>query len=68
MPPPEPPRVNDGRTMTGKADLAGEFEAVFQIVDQRRLRNVEADLLHRVFEEEPVFGLLDGFDVARRSA
>src|SRR6185437_11762810 len=42
-----------------KTDFAGEFEAVFQIVDQRRLGNIEADLLHRVFEVKTVFGLLD---------
>ena len=47
----------------GKADLAGEFEPVFQIVDQRRLGNVEADLLHRIFEVETVFRLLDGCHV-----
>ena len=46
-----------------EADLAGELQAVFQIVDQRRLRNVEADLLHRVFEEQTVFGFLDGLDL-----
>ena len=42
-----------------KPDLAGKFQAVFQIVDQRRLGNIEADLLHRVFEVKTVFGLLD---------
>ncbi len=46
-----------------EADLSGELEAVFEIVDQRGFRHVEADLLHRVFEEQTVFGFLDGFDV-----
>ena len=44
-----------------EADLAGEVEAVAQVVDQRGLRNFEADADHRVFEEQAVFGLLDGF-------
>ena len=48
-------RTHDDR----EANLAGEFQTVFQIVHQRRLGNIEADLLHRVFEEKTVFGLLD---------
>ena len=48
-------RTQDDR----EADLAAEVEAVFQIVDQRRLRDVEADGGHRIFEEQAVFGLLD---------
>ena len=32
-------------------------------VDQLRLRQFEADLPHRVFEEQPVFGFLDGIDL-----
>ena len=46
----------------GEADLAREFQAILQIVHQQRLRHVEADLLHGVFEEEAVFGFLDGLD------
>ena len=34
----------------GEADFSGELEAVFQIVDQRGFRHVEADALHGVFE------------------
>ena len=45
--------------MTGKPILLAEVHAVLQIVDQRRLGNFEADLGHRVFEEQPVFALLD---------
>ena len=63
MPPPLPPSVNDGRMMTGKSNFSGELKPIFQIVDQRRLGNVEADLLHGIFEEEAVFGLLDGADL-----
>ena len=62
MPPPEPPRVKEGRMMTGKADLGGEVEAVAQIVDQRGARHVEADARHRVLEEEAIFGFLDGLE------
>jgi hypothetical protein len=32
-------------------------------VDQLRLRRFEADLAHRVFEQQAVFGLLDGVDL-----
>ncbi len=46
-----------------KAELAGKVEAVAQIVDQRGLRDFEADANHRVFEEQAVFGLLDGFEL-----
>ena len=52
-----------GTNDDGEADLARELEPVFRVVDQRRLGDVEADLLHRVFEEEAVFGLLDGRDI-----
>ena len=31
--------------------------------DELRLRRLEADLAHRVFEEQAVFGLLDGVDL-----
>ena len=46
-----------------EAELAGEVEAVAQVVDQRRFRNFEADAEHRVFEEQAVFGLLDGLEL-----
>ncbi len=46
-----------------ETDLAGELDAIFRVVDQRRLGHVEPDALHRVFEEEAVFGLLDGGNV-----
>ncbi len=52
-------RANDDR----KTDLAGELDAIFQIVDERRFRHVEADALHGIFEKQPVFGLLDGADL-----
>ena len=46
-----------------ETDLAAEVDAVFQIVDQRRLRHVEADGGHRVFEQQAVFGFLDGAEL-----
>ncbi len=52
--------MNDGRMTHGKADLGGEVQAVAQVVDERGARHVEADLVHGVFEQETVFGLLDG--------
>src|SRR5580698_243804 len=52
-------RANDDR----KADFAGKFQTIFNVVHQGRLGNVKADLLHGVFEDQPVFSLLDGSDV-----
>ena len=46
-----------------EADLSGKFKTVSQIVDERGLWNVEADLLHRVFEKQPVFRLLNGLEL-----
>ena len=43
-----------------ESNLAGKVEPVFEVVDQSGFRNVEADALHRVFEEQAVFSLLDG--------
>ena len=63
MPPPDAAQRERRPDDHREADLAGELEPVFHVVDQRRLGHVEADLLHRVFEEEAVFGLLDGRDV-----
>ena len=63
MPPPVPPRVNDGRRMTGKADLAANSRPSRILLTSADLRHIEADLRHRVFEEQPVFGLLDGLEL-----
>ncbi len=46
-----------------EAELAGEVEAVAQVVDQSGLGDFEADADHGVFEEQAVFGLLDGFEL-----
>ena len=50
-----------GTNEDGEAELGGEVEAVAQVVDERGARNVEADADHRIFEEQAVFGFLDGF-------
>ena len=63
MPPPVPPSVNDGTNDDGESDFAGELDAVFQIVDERRFRHIEPDALHGVFKNQAVFGLLDGADL-----
>ena len=51
--------TNDDR----EPDLAGELDAIFQVVDERRLRHIQPDALHRVFEKQTVFRLLDGADL-----
>ena len=45
------------------ADTFREGQAVFDGVDQLRLRQIQADLAHRVLEEETVFGFLDRVDL-----
>ena len=52
----------------GKANLARKFQPIFGAVHQRRLGHVEPDLLHRVFEEETVFGFLNGRDIRANQA
>src|SRR5205807_8656929 len=42
-----------------EADLASEFQPVFQIVHQSRFGDIKPDALHRIFEVETVFGFLD---------
>ena len=51
-----------------EADLAGKFEAVFEIVNERGFRHVKADALHSVFEKETVFSLLNGADLGADQA
>ena len=63
MPPPEPPRVKLGRMTTGKPILPAKARPSRDVADQLRLGHVEADLVHRVFEEQAVFGFLDGFEL-----
>ena len=63
MPPPVPPMVKLGAQDAGVADAVGELQAAVDGVDELRLRRFEADLAHRVFEQQAVFGLLDGVDL-----
>ena len=46
----------------GVAVLFAEREATFHVGDKLGKRGFEADFLHRVLEEETIFGLLDGVD------
>ena len=43
--------------------MSANSQPAFDVVDQLRLRRVEADLAHRIFEQQAVFGLLDGVDL-----
>src|SRR5579863_7957262 len=45
------------------ADARGEFQTFVDRIHQLRLRQFETDLLHGVFEEQPVFRFLDGIDL-----
>ncbi len=63
MPPPVPPSVNDGRTMTGNPILPANSIPSFVLLTSADLGTSRPMRLHRVFEEEAVFGLLDGGDV-----
>ncbi len=51
-----------GAQNDGIADARGELQALLDRVHELRLRQFEPDLLHRVFEEQPVFRFLDGID------
>ncbi len=62
MPPPVPPESKAGAQDDGIADARGKAESGFNVVDELRLRHVEADFTHRIFEEEAIFRFLDGVD------
>ncbi len=40
-----------------------ELHAVFEVVDELRVRHIQADAPHGVLEQQPVLGLLDGLDL-----
>ena len=46
-----------------KAELRCKLQAVAQIIYERGFRYIEADAQHGIFEEQPVLGLLDGFEL-----
>ncbi len=63
MPPPVPPMVKLGRRIAGIADAcAANARPPSILVMSLRVRRFQADLAHRVFEEQAIFGLLDGVD------
>ena len=63
MPPPTPPSVNDGRMIAGNPVSCTSDERVFERSRQAAARDVDADLLHRVAEQQPVLADLDGVDL-----
>ena len=63
MPPPTPPSVNDGRMIAGNPVRLDDGERVGEVAGQAARRHLDADLLHRVAEQQPVFADLDGVDL-----
>ena len=63
MPPPTPPSVNDGRMIAGKADVLDQRQRFLERRRDAALRHLDADLPHRVAEQEPVLGHLDRVDL-----
>ena len=59
MPPPTPPIVNDGRMMDGKSGALDDRQRLGQRLGDAALRHVDADLLHRVAEQQAILGDLD---------
>ena len=62
MPPPTPPSVNDGRMIAGKPTSSTMRQRLFERPGHAALRHLDADLAHRVAEEQAVFGDLDRVD------
>ena len=62
MPPPTPPSVNDGRMTSGKPSVRASSTASASDAREAALRDVEADLPHRVLEQLPILGHLDRVD------
>ena len=62
MPPPTPPSVNDGRMTSGKPSVLRQGQRLVERAREPAHRNVEPDFAHRVFEQQAVFGDLDGLD------
>ena len=62
MPPPTPPSVNDGRMTSGKPSVSRELDRLGERARDAALRHVEADLAHRVLEQQPILGDLDRLD------
>ena len=60
MPPPVPPSVKEGRTTTGKPNGCAISRASSRPRAMPGPQDVDADLLHRLLEEEAVLPELDG--------
>ena len=62
MPPPTPPIVNDGRMMAGKPVSSTRASASSSDLGHAAARHLDADLAHRVAEQQAILGHLDGLD------
>ena len=60
MPPPDPPRVKEGRIRQGKPSLRGDCLGLGDGARQAGGRHRQSGCNHRVFELEPILGQLDG--------
>ena len=63
MPPPTPPIVNDGRMIAGKPTSSTMRQRLLERRGDAALRHLDADLLHRVAEQQPILGHLDRVDL-----
>ena len=63
MPPPTPPSVNDGRMIAGKPTSSTMHERLLERAGDAALRHLDADLAHRVAEQQAVLGHLDRVDL-----
>ncbi len=62
MPPPTPPMVKDGRMIEGKPGSLHDRQRFGQRLRHAALRHDDANLFHRVAEQQAIFGHLDGGD------
>ena len=63
MPPPTPPSVNDGRMIAGKPSVLDERQRLVERLGDAALRHLDADLPHRVAEQQAILGHLDRLDL-----
>ena len=55
--------TSDSADVAHITDAIGERYGIFDVVDQLRLRRVQADLAHGILEQQAIFGLFDGLDL-----
>ena len=60
MPPPVPASVKEGRMIDGQADLVQRLHPFGDRGDEPALRRFQADAVHRLAEQQPVLGHVDG--------